>query len=646
MKRLTILSLLLCAVLPLWAQKTISVASPDGQLELRLNVTAEGLNYDLFRAGKPVLTQNSIGLQLNGKEITEQPKITGQKTQHVQETLHPVVPLKYSSIANDYNETTVNFKNQFSVVLRAYNDGIAYRFVTRQKGQVEVDNETIGLNIPGNWMLHMQENTSFWTSYEERYSHKTNAQWNDSVTCTLPLLIDAEGCKLLVSEADLRDYPCAFLKHTDNGLKAVFPPMPLRFEPWYDRRLKIAEAANYIAKTEGTRAFPWRYMIVATNDAQLVQNTMNAKLIGNDCELAETDWIKPGRVSWDWWNRWSVYGPDVDFVSGINTATYKYYIDFASKYGLEYIIMDEGWSASTTDVFHANPDVDLEGLIRYGAQKNVGIVLWLTWLAVEQNPTLLETIASWGVKGVKIDFMDRSDQWMVNWYERTAKEAAKHHLFVDYHGAFKPAGLEYRYPNVLSYEGVRGMEQMGTCVPENSIYFPFMRNAVGAMDYTPGAMQSTQPEYWGAGAPNSMSIGTRAYQLALFVVFESGIQMFADSPTEYLNRPDCTEFLASVPVTWDETRVLDCKSGEYIVVAKRKGDKWFIGGMTNNTPRELSVKLDFLTEGKIYQQTSFTDGPNAHRQAMDYRKKVNKVNSKETLQLKMTRNGGFAAVLE
>lgn len=645
MKKITILSLLLSIFMPTWAQKTVTVKSPDGQVEMRLNVTAEGLTYDLFRAGNAVLTGNTMGLELNGKEITAAPKITGQKTIHLQETIRPVVPLKFSTIQNDCNEATVNFKNQFSVVLRAYNDGVAYRFVTRQKGQVEVNNETISLNVPQSWKLHLQEPKDFWTSYEEKYTHKTRAEWTEGTMSNLPVLMEGPNCKVLVCETDLQDYPCAFLKNTDNDLKSVFPPMPLKFEPWYDRRLKIAEAADYIAKTEGTRAFPWRYMVIG-NDAQIVENTMSARLIGNNCELADTDWIKPGRVSWDWWNRWSIYGPDVNFVAGINTPTYKYYIDFASKYGLEYIIMDEGWSASTTDVFHANPDVDLEGLIRYGAQKNVGIVLWLTWLAVEENPTLLETIASWGVKGVKIDFMDRSDQWMVNWYERTAKEAAKHHLFVDYHGAFKPAGLEFRYPNVLSYEGVRGMEQMGTCVPENSIYFPFMRNAVGAMDYTPGAMQSTQPERYGAEAPNAMSIGTRAYQLALFVVFESGIQMLADSPTEYLKRPECTEFLASVPVTWDETRVLDAKAGEYILVAKRKGDEWFIGGMTNNTPRDLTVKLDFLTAGKSYTQTSFTDGPNAHRQAMDYRKNVNTVNSQGTLQVKMARNGGFAAVLK
>lgn len=244
--------------------------------------------------------------------------------------------------------------------------------------------------------------------------------------------------------------------------------------------------------------------------------------------------------------------------------------------------------------------------------------------------------------------MDRSDQWMVNFYERVAREAAKHHLFVDFHGSFKPAGLEYKYPNVLSYEGVRGMEQMGGCYPDNSLYLPFMRNAVGPMDYTPGAMISMQPNVYRSERPNAASIGTRAYQLALFVVFESGLQMLADNPTLYYRNEDCTRFITQVPVTWDETVALEAKTGEYVIVAKRKGDKWFIGGMTNNgkKEREFTIKLDFLDKDRSYQMTSFEDGINAGRQAMDYRCKSSQVKAGEQLTIKMVRNGGFVAVIE
>lgn len=426
-----------------------------------------------------------------------------------------------------------------------------------------------------------------------------------------------------------------------------FPKVPLAFGEDGDRSLKIEKEAEYIAKTSGKRNFPWRYFVITKEDKQLVENTMTYKLADKN-QLEDVSWIKPGQVSWEWWNGATPYGQDVTFKAGCNLETYKYFIDFASKFGIPYIIMDEGWAKSTRDPYTPNPDVDLHELIRYGKEKNVGIVLWLTWLTVEKNFDLFKTFNEWGIKGVKIDFMDRSDQWMVNYYERVAQEAARHHLFVDFHGSFKPAGLEYKYPNVLSYEGVRGMEQMGGCKPENSIYLPFMRNAVGPMDYTPGAMISMQPNIYRSERPNSASIGTRAYQMALFVIFESGLQMLADNPTLYYRNEDCTRFITQVPVTWDETVVLEAKVGEYVIVAKRKGEKWFIGGMTNDkeNEREFEINLDFLKDGRTYRVTSFEDGINAGYQAMDYRMKSAAMNKNQKLSVKMARNGGFSAVLE
>lgn len=311
----------------------------------------------------------------------------------------------------------------------------------------------------------------------------------------LPLLICLDnGPKILFSETNLQDHPALFLKKgTEEDLCSVFPPLPLEFEEEGDRSLKIVREAPYIARTTGKRNYPWRYFVVAEDDCQLIENTLSYPLSEKNILKDET-WIQPGLASWEWWNGASPYGPDVQFQTGCNLDTYKYYIDFAAKYGVEYIVMDEGWAMDTRNPYVPNPTVDLHELIRYGKEKNVGIVLWLTWLTVEKHFDLFETFEKWGIKGVKIDFMNRSDQWMVNFYERVAQKAAQHHLFVDFHGAFKPAGLEYRYPNVLSYEGVRGMEQMGGCRPDNSVYFPFIRNAVGAMNYTPGAMLSMQPD--------------------------------------------------------------------------------------------------------------------------------------------------------
>lgn len=647
MKHNLLLLLFLSIAFSISAQKKAELQSPNGEIKVSLSIS-DKINYTISYNNDVLLEKNHLSLNLGNETLGLNPKLSGQKANKVNEVLTPVVPLKYSSVKNQYNSLLLTFKGDYSVEFRAFDDGIAYRFITNKKGDVEVLGEDFAINFPTNYLLHLQQPGGFKTAYEEPYTHVESNEWKATDRMSvLPVLIDTKKkYKILISESDLSDYPCMFLKGNGaNGAQSTFPKAPLEFGEDGDRSLKIVKEADYIAKTTGKRNFPWRYFVITKDDKQLIENTMTYRL-ATKSQLQDVSWIKPGQVSWEWWNEASPYGPDVNFVAGFNLDTYKYYIDFASKYGIEYIIMDEGWAKSTRDPYTPNPKVDVHELIRYGKEKNVGIILWLTWLVVENNPDIFKTFSEWGVKGVKIDFMDRSDQWMVNYYERIAKEAAKYNILVDYHGSFKPAGIEYKYPNILSYEGVRGMEQMEGCTPENSVYFPFMRNAVGPMDYTPGAMISMQPERYCGHRPNSASIGTRAYQLALFVIFESGLQMLADNPTLYYRNEDCTKFITDVPVTWDETRALEAKAGEYALVAKRKGNKWYIGGMTNNTERQLEISLDFLNAGTSYKMTSFEDGINAGRQAMDYRRKESHVKSGDKIQIKMARNGGFAAVIE
>ena len=648
MRKYLLLSMFLCLVSLLHAQNKFELVSPNGEIKVSFNLS-DKIYYNIDYNGEVLLKDNFLQLILKNQVLGQNPKLRRQKRTSIDEQLTPVVPLKYSKVNNRYNQLLLTFKD-YSVEFRAFDDGIAYRFITSQKGDVEVMGEEFAINFPSDYLLHLQQPGGFKTSCEEPYTHIQSNTWKpEDKMAILPALIDTKkDYKILISESDLTDYPCMFLKGTGaNGIVSTFPKTPLAFAEDGDRSLKITEEADYIAKTKGTRNYPWRYFVISKNDKQLIENTMTYRLAEKN-QLQDVSWIKPGQVSWEWWNDASPYGPDVNFVSGYNLETYKYYIDFAYKFGIPYIIMDEGWTKSTRDPYTPNPKVNLHELIRYGKEKNVGIVLWLTWLTVENNFDLFKTFNEWGVKGLKIDFMDRSDQWMVNYYERVAREAAKHNLFVDFHGSFKPTGLEYKYPNVLSYEGVRGMENMGGCYPDNSLYLPFMRNAVGPMDYTPGAMISMQPNVYRSERPNSASIGTRAYQLALFVVFESGLQMLADNPTLYYRNEDCTRFITQVPVTWDETVALEAKAGEYVIVAKRKGDKWFIGGMTNNgeKEREFTINLDFLNKDRSYQMTSFEDGINAGRQAMDYRCKSSQVKAGEQLTVKMVRNGGFAAIIE
>lgn len=636
----------------LWANamaaKSFELKSPSGEVSITVDI-GEQIRYSVYGGGKPLLTDSSLALCLREGTLGDKPHLTGHKARPVNRTFRPVVAFKFEEIRDRCNMLRLDFRGGWAVEFRAYDDGMAYRFVTALGHDIEVLSEKVAIRFPDDYTAVVQQPGGFKTAYEEPYSLiETNGWKPGDPMSVLPVLIDTrQGYKLLLSESALSDYPCMFLEGDGaNGMKGTFPKVPLAYEESGDRSMRILQEADYIARTKGTRAFPWRYFVIAKDDGQLIENTMTARLAEQQA-IADASWIEPGQVSWEFWNAASPYGPDVDFVAGFNTATYKYYIDFAAEYGIPYIIMDEGWARSTRDPYTPNPAVDVHELIRYGKEKGVGIILWMTWLVVENHFEMFEELSKWGVKGVKIDFMDRSDQWMVNYYERVAAEAARHKMVVAFHGSFKPAGLEYKYPNVLAYEGVRGMENMGGCTPANSVWFPFIRNAVGPMDYTPGAMLSMQPESYCGNRPNAASIGTRAYQMALFVLFETGLQMLADNPTLYYRNDECTRFISRIPVTWDETRALKAVAGKFAVIAKRKGDKWYVGAINgSNEGIELEIPLDFLTPGKNYTMTGFEDGINAFRQAMDYRKTQRRVDSTGNATLKIARNGGWAAVIE
>ncbi|WP_368106906.1 glycoside hydrolase family 97 protein [Bacteroides nordii] len=625
--------------------KVIDVKSPNGELNISVDVK-DKIYYSVSYGNDLLLKDCYLNLQLENETLGNNPKLRSTKKGVIDESVKREIPLKNAVVKNHCNTLRMNFAGNYAVEFRVFDNGVAYRFITDKKGDNIVMGEDFVLNFPANYKAHLSQPNGFKTSYEYPYTHVNTEEYKATDRMSyLPILLETDKpYKILISEADLHDYPCMFLKSTgQNGMQSLFPKVPLEFGEDGDRSLKILKEADYIAKTAGKRSFPWRFMVITKEDKQLLENEMVYNL-STPCVLEDYSWIKPGQVSWEWWHDARLYG--VDFRSGYNMDSYKYYIDFASKFGIPYIIMDEGWAKSTRDPYTPNPTINLAELIQYGKERNVKIVLWLTWLAVENNFDLFKTFADWGVAGVKIDFMDRSDQWMVNYYERVAKEAAKHKLFVDFHGSFKPAGLERKYPNVLSYEGVLGMEQGGNCRPANSIYLPFMRNAVGPMDFTPGSMLSAQPEDNRSTRANAMGSGTRAYQMALFVVFESGLQMLADNPVYYYRERPCTEFISSVPVTWDETKVLYAKVGEAVVVARRKGDKWFIGGITNNEGRTINLDLSFLPAGQSFTLTSFEDGINADRQAMDYKQRESKVNNATQLTIKMVRNGGWAGVIK
>ena len=626
------------------AKAASKITSPDGRIAVEVNTS--NLGYTVSRDGKTLYSITDIVLSL--KKDNYGGKVKMGRVQHIKSSFSPVVPLKFSTINEDYNEATINVGSGVTVLLRVMNNGVAHRFVLNKKGDVEVIYEPYRFVPAEGFKAHRQgAPNNFNTSFAEAYRHETLAEWNNSdrKMTTLPLLLSADDdTQLLLGQSDLDDYPQQFLNTDGKVIVPMYPKSPLKWKPRGDRSETITEEANYIAKTSSKRALPWRWVAV-TDSKGIIEQTLPVQLARRPA-LKDVSWIKPGQFSWEWWNGAAPFGPDVDFRFGCNYETYCYFADFAAKFGIDYILLDEGWAKSTRDPFHGNDNLRLPDLIKYCNAKGVKIALWLPWLTVEQNlDTLFKTYAEWGIPAVKIDFMDHADQWMANFYKRVVQEAAKYKIIVDFHGAFTPAGLEYEYPNLVTYEAIVGLEQMDRCRPENTVYLPYIRNAVGAADFTPGGMNNMQPEHYRASRPNSGAMGTRCFQMALYVVLESGVQMLADNPTRYYQNEDCTRYIASVPTTWDETRALEAKVGEYIVVAKRKGSKWFIGGITNGTPRDFRLKLDFLGAGN-HKLTAFKDGLSADYQAMHYNKVEQNVTSQSTIDVHMVKNGGWAAVIE
>lgn len=646
----SVLFIFAIALLPtsLMAAKVSKITSPSGTLTVELRTDKGQFGWTVSRNGAPVYTVSDVSLTMGKQTFGGKAAAKGVKTKRVSQQIKPVVPLKFSTIQDNYTEAVVNF-GSYTVELRVMDNAVAYRFVTNVKGEVEVKDEQFRLVPAEGFTAHYQTAPeNFNTSYEEAYRAGTLAEWgaSDRKMATNPLLLSgANDTQLLMGESDVDDYPHQFLTTDGTAIVPRYPKSPITWEPRGDRSETITKEGDYIAKTQGRRSFPWRFVVV-TDSKGIIEQTVPVQLARRSV-LKDTDWIKPGKFSWEWWNGAAPFGPDVDFKSGCNYETYCYFADFAAKFGIEYILLDEGWAINTRDPFHGNEGLRLPELIKYCNAKGVKIVLWLPWLTVHNNfDTLFKTYAEWGIPAVKIDFMDHADQWMVNFYKRVTAEAAKYKIIVDWHGSFTPAGLEQEYPNLVSYEGVLGLEQMGGCRPDNTVFLPFIRNAVGPADFTPGGMNNMQPQQYHASRPNSGAMGTRAFQMALYVILESGVQMLADNPTRYYQNEDCTRYIASVPTTWDETRALAAEAGKYVIVAKRKGQKWFIGGICNGEQeRTFNLSLDFIGAG-THKLTAFKDGLNAGYQAMHYNKVEQNVTSASTIEVKMVKNGGWAAVIE
>jgi len=636
--------LLLGPVAVAHAQSSFHLVSPDKRIEVRVR-TAEGIRYDVVLDGREVLHDCSLSLNVNHTVLGKEVKVLSSRETHVDDVLTPVVRQKFAKIREDYNGLHIAFDGNFAVDFRAYDEGVAYRFETSLAAQeVKIYDEDGTFRFPRNTTVYYPQEDSFYSHNERLYKPVQLSAILPTFIASLPAVVDiGQGAKLAIAESDLEDYPGLWLKGTrDDALSVTFPPYPLKEQQTSPLDVKVVEAADYIAVTKGTRTYPWRVLGIAEHDADLLTNQL-VWLLEKPSQVQDTSWIKPGKVAWDWWNALNVYG--VDFKAGINTATYKYFIDFAAKYSLPYIILDEGWSKDD-DLFAVNPDVNMGELTSYASQKNVGVILWVSWKALKDQLTaVLDQFLKWGIKGIKVDFMQRSDQPMIDYYHLVSSEAAKRHMLVDFHGDQKPSVMTRTWPNLINTEGVRGMEWSkwsADADPEHNVTIPFTRMFLGPMDYTPGAMRNASKAAFAPIFTRPMSLGTRCQQLAMYVVYEGPLQMLADSPSNYDREPESMQFLAAVPTEWDDSRPLAGKISEYVAIARRNGSDWFVGAMNNWTARDLELDFSFLPEGS-FQMDAYKDGENADRMGSDYKLVHIQVNHATKLKIHMAPGGGWTA---
>ena len=626
--------------------KTYTLTSPDGSISVEVNV-AENVTYSVNRNGHVALENCAIAMETSIATYGVQPKVKSAKTSEHRGVYRPFNHYKAKEVADNYNELKLAFKDGWSLEFRAYDNGAAYRFVTAAKGRMTVADETVEFKLPKDAELCLSLVNKFLTMYESRYTFKKVSELDQERNMSyLPILAKTDNWVMLITETDLYDYPAAFFRADGDVLTSVFPNVVTKTEPKNSRKVTILETADYIAETDGTRTFPWRVINLVDNEADLIHSHLTGQMARERDMNKDWSWVKPGKVQWDWWSRFNLKG--VDFRFGINTATYKHYVDFAAENGIPYIIMDEGWSEDSNNPFVIRKYLNLPEVIEHARQKNVGVILWVSWLAVDRNfDTIFETFKDWGVSGMKIDFMDRSDQYMVNFYERTARKAAENHLIIDFHGSMTPKGWEIQYPNILAYEAVAGLEQSFRCTPANSIYIPFVRNVLGGTDFTPGAMLTAHSKFMKKGSyikEQPIAVGTITFQLAQYIVLDSGTHMLADSPSRYREEKECLDFIVKTPTLFDETKVLKSVFGKQFVLAKRCGAEWYVGGIAAKESTE-TLNLDFLGEGE-YNMTMIKDGVNADKLATDYKIVKETVTKDSVIKVKMFDEGGFVCRFE
>jgi alpha-glucosidase len=634
-----------------------AIQSPDGKITVQVQAGDE-LRWSFQHAGQAVILPSAVSLQLeNGEALGEHAKVKTCQVNQI-DAKFKAINYRKALVKDQYTQLLLQFENDFAVEFRAYNDAVAYRFVTQKAGQLVVEQEAANFNFSADhpafipYLWDYREGQIFNASFESPYAEHNLSQFKPDSLSILPMLVDiGAGKKVVILEADLEDYPGMYLDLNRGGsgigLKGVYAPYPLeaRLGGAGGMNLIPTKRAGYIAKVNGARTFPWRVVAISESDKDLLDNDIIQKL-ASPPRLEDSSWVIPGQVAWDWWNDYNL--THVDFKAGMNTPTFEVYIDFAAANHAKYIILDADWS-DIFDLNKVNPNVDLEVILAYAKARNVGVILWAAWYTItQQMHQVFPKYAAMGVKGWKIDFVDRDDQLAVATTYEIARLAAQYKLMVDYHGVFKPTGLQRTYPNVVGYEGVYGLENFkwaDTDAPRYAVTIPYTRNMAGPMDYTSGAMTNATQADFKARNHAPMSKGTRCHQLAQYIVFEVPIQMLSDSPSAYMKEQECTDMIASIPTIFDETVPLDGRVGEFVAVARQKDGVWYVGALSNWDARDLTLDFSFLAAGQ-YRAVVFQDGVNSDREATDYKKEEILLASGQRLPIHLSNGGGWAARIE
>jgi alpha-glucosidase len=643
MKRTLLITFLSVITVYYSVAKEYKVISPDSKISLTINVGTD-IKWSATREGKEIINNSKIAMILaNGKILGENEKVRKAAVSQLNDIIKPVVANKKSEIIDNCNILIITFSSGFSLQFRAYNDGVAYRFETSMKDEITVKNEISDFIFPAGSHSWYPLETSFMSHNERTFIYSSLDTITNKHLASLPTLFQVNGVDVLITESDIEDYPGMWLVGGGSGkISGVWSKYPDTEKQKGELDLLITSTKDYIAKTNGARTFPWRVFVIAPSDIKLLESDMVYKLAPPN-KIADTKWIKPGHVAWDWWNANNIYG--VDFRAGINNDTYKYYIDFASKNKIEYIILDAGWYDSS-NILKSIPDINIPELCHYAESKNVGVILWVAWKTFwDKMDEAVVLYEKWGVKGVKVDFMQRDDQKVVNFYLEAARKTAEHHLIIDFHGAYKPDGLGRTWPNALTREGVKGMENdkwSKDIDPDHDATIPFTRMVAGPMDYTPGAMVNMDKANFTPNYTRPESQGTRAHQVALYIIYESPLQMLSDSPSTYMKEQETTDFIVNIPTVWDDIIGIDGKVGDYLLLARRSGKEWFVGAITDWTSRDMDLDLSFLPAGN-YSMEIFRDGINADRYAGDYKHLKTNVKSGDKMKIHLAPGGGWAA---